>query len=101
MTETSGQSSGLKSIGKLLIAAGGARLIVLPLTGLCNLAIARIVTQAVGIEQFGVVMLVATLCQLLMFADLGTGAAVASSAHNSMSRATPRCFAEPFCRPCG
>lgn len=79
MTETSDQSSGLKSIGRLLMAAGGARLVVLPLTGLCNLAIARIVTQAVGIEQFGVVMLVATLCQLLMFADLGTGAAVASS----------------------
>lgn len=73
------ESSSLKSIGRLLVAAGGARLIVLPLTGLCNLAIARVVTQAVGIDQFGVVMLVATLCQLLMFADLGTGAAVASS----------------------
>ncbi|MGU3501259.1 oligosaccharide flippase family protein [Mycobacterium sp. C31M] len=79
MTDNGSQASGLRAIGRLLMAAGGARLIVLPLTGLCNLAIARIVTQAVGIEQFGVVMLVATLCQLLMFADLGTGAAVASS----------------------
>ncbi len=67
------------SVGRMLLAAGGARLFVLPLTGLCNLAIARLVTQAVGIDQFGVVMLVATLSQLLMFADLGAGAAVATA----------------------
>lgn len=68
-----------RSIGRVLVAAGGARLLVLPLTGLCNLAIARMVTQAVGVDQFGIVMLVATLSQLLMFADLGTGAAVATA----------------------
>lgn len=67
------------SIGRVLVAAGGARLLVLPLTGLSNLVIARLVTQAVGIDQFGVVMLVATISQLLMFADLGTGAAVATA----------------------
>lgn len=74
-----GDKSSLKSIAGVLFAAGGARMLVLPITGLCNLAIARLVTNAVGVDQFGVVMLVATLCQLLMFADLGTGAAVASS----------------------
>lgn len=73
------EKSSLTSIARVLFAAGGARMLVLPITGLCNLAIARLVTDAVGVEQFGVVMLVATLCQLLMFADLGTGAAVASS----------------------
>jgi O-antigen/teichoic acid export membrane protein/capsular polysaccharide biosynthesis protein len=71
--------SNLGSIGRILFAAGGARMLVLPITGLCSLVIARLVTKAVGIDEFGVVMLVATLCQLLMFADLGTGAAVASS----------------------
>lgn len=75
--EDSGEQG--SSIVRLLFAAGGARLLVLPVTGLCNLAIARLVTKAVGIDQFGVVMLVATLCQLLMFADLGTGAAVATA----------------------
>lgn len=73
------EKSNLKSIARVLFAAGGARMLVLPITGLCNLAIARVVTNAVGVDQFGVVMLIATLCQLLMFADLGTGAAVASS----------------------
>lgn len=71
--------AGLASVGRLLAAAGGARILVLPLTGLCSLAIARLVTEAVGIEHFGVVMLVATLSQLLIFADLGTGAAVATA----------------------
>ena len=70
---------GLASMGRVLAVVGGARILVLPLTGLCNLAIARLVTEAVGIDQFGVVMLVATLSQLLMFADLGTGAAVATA----------------------
>ncbi|MCH9734005.1 MAG: hypothetical protein K0U78_05560 [Actinomycetia bacterium] len=69
----------LASVGRVLMAAGGARVLVLPITGLCNLVIARLVTQAVGIDHFGVIMLVATLSQLLMFADLGTGAAVASA----------------------
>jgi len=54
-------------------------MVVLPLTGLANLVIARLITDAVGIEQFGVVMLVATLSQLLIFADLGAGAAVATA----------------------
>ncbi len=62
-------------------------MLVLPLTGLCNLAIARLVTQAVGIDQFGIVMLVATLSQLLMFADLGTGAAVATARAQTGERA--------------
>ena len=69
----------LGSIGRVLVAAGGARLLVLPVTGLANLVIARLITQAVGIDHFGVVMLVATLSQLLMFADIGAGAAVATA----------------------
>lgn len=72
-------TKGASSIARVLLAAGGARIFVLPLTGLCTLAIARVITKAVGIEQFGVVMLVATLSQLLVFADLGAGAAVATA----------------------
>ena len=53
---------------------------MLPLTGLVNLALARLVTTAVGVEAFGPIMLIATLSQLLMFADLGAGAAVATAA---------------------
>lgn len=68
-----------RSIGRVLFAAGGARMLVLPLTGLSNLVIARVVTQEVGVAQFGIVMLVATMSQLLMFADLGSGAAVATA----------------------
>lgn len=80
-------TNGLASIGRVLVAAGGARILVLPLTGVCNLAIARLVTQAVGIDQFGVVMLVATLSQLLIFADLGAGAAVATARARAGDRA--------------
>jgi O-antigen/teichoic acid export membrane protein len=40
--------------------------------------VSRLTTLAVGIDQFGAVMLVAMLSQLLMFADLGAGAAVAT-----------------------
>lgn len=75
-----------RSVGRLLLASGGARLVVLPVSAVCGLTVARLTTLAVGIDQFGVVMLVATLSQLLMFADLGAGAAVASGrarAHES------------------
>jgi O-antigen/teichoic acid export membrane protein len=78
----------LRSIWRLLLASGGARLIVLPVSAVCGLMVARLTTLAVGIDQFGVVMLVATLSQLLMFADLGAGAAVATGrarAHESPS----------------
>lgn len=68
----------LQSISRLLLASGGARLVVLPVSAVCGLIGARLTTLAVGIDQFGAVMLVATLSQLLMFADLGAGAAVAS-----------------------
>lgn len=68
----------LHSIWRLLLASGGARIVVLPVSAVCGLVVARLTTLAVGIDQFGVVMLVATLSQLLMFADLGAGAAVAT-----------------------
>ena len=68
-----------RSVGQILLGAGSARLIALAVNGLSNLAIARLITVAVGIDLFGVVMLVATLCQLLSFADFGAGAAVATA----------------------
>lgn len=77
-----------QSIWRLLLASGGARLVVLPLSAVCGLIVARLTTLAVGIDQFGAVMLVAMLSQLLPFADLGAGAAVATGrarAHNSES----------------
>jgi O-antigen/teichoic acid export membrane protein len=67
------------SIERTLLASGVARLVGLPVTGVSNLIIARLITDAVGIEQFGAVMLIATLSQLLTFADLGAGAAVATA----------------------
>ncbi|WP_156687065.1 lipopolysaccharide biosynthesis protein [Mycobacterium sp. Marseille-P9652] len=75
-------------IWRLILTSGGARLVVLPVSAVCGLVVARLTTLAVGIDQFGVVMLVATLSQLLMFADLGAGAAVATGrtqAHDSPS----------------
>ncbi len=68
-----------RSVGRILLAAGSARLTALAVNGVSNLAIARLITVAVGIDLFGVVMLVATLCQLLSFADFGAGAAVATA----------------------
>src|ERR1700756_591214 len=78
-TEPGNKPMGPRSIGRLLLVAGGARIVVLPITGISHLVIARLITTAAGIEQFGVVMLVATLSQPLMFADLGAGAAVATA----------------------
>jgi hypothetical protein len=69
----------VRSVGRVLLAAGSAQLIVLAVQGLCYLIIARLITVAVGADQFGVVMLVATLSQLLIFADFGVGAAVATA----------------------
>ncbi|BBY63364.1 oligosaccharide flippase family protein [Mycolicibacterium helvum] len=78
--DRSGTSGGLRSIGRLLLVSGGARLIVLPITGLSQLLVARMVTSAVGVEEFGVVMLVATLSlPLAQAADLGAGPAVATA----------------------
>ena len=79
----------VQSIWRLLLASGGARLVVLPMSAVCGLIVARLTTLAVGIDQFGAVMLVAMLSQLLPFADLGAGAAVATGrakAHESPSR---------------
>ena len=102
------QTSGrLHSISGFLLASGGARLVVLPVSAVCGLIGARLTTLAVGIDQFGAVMLVATLSQLLMFADLGAGAAVATGrakAHEtrrelrSSSERCSRRFA-PLCAP--
>ena len=78
-TDRNDKPGGVRSIGRLLLVAGGARMIVLPITGLSHLVIARLITSAAGLEQFGVVMLVATLSQPLLFADLGAGAAVATA----------------------
>jgi O-antigen/teichoic acid export membrane protein len=78
----------VQPIWRLLLASGGARVVVLPLSALCGLIVARLTTLAVGIDQFGAVMLVAMLSQLLPFADLGAGAAVATGrarAHESAS----------------
>ena len=73
-------SGGPRSIGRLLLVSGGARLLVLPVTGFAQLVVARLITSAVGIEQFGVVMLVATLSlPLAQAADLGAGAASATA----------------------
>lgn len=78
-TGRSNSPSRPRSIGRLLLIAGGARAMVLPITGISHLVIARLITSAAGIEQFGVVMLIATLSQPLVFADLGAGAAIATA----------------------
>jgi O-antigen/teichoic acid export membrane protein len=79
-SDRSNTPGGRRSIGRLLLISGGARLIVLPLTGLAQLVVARIITSAVGIEEFGVVMLVATLSlPLAQAADLGAGPAVSTA----------------------
>ena len=66
-------------MARALLASGGARIIVLPVTGITSLLLARFVTDAVGVTVFGAVMLIATLSQLLTFADLGANAAVATA----------------------
>ncbi len=75
-----GSPVALGAIGRLLLVSGGARLIVLPVTGFAQLLAARLVTSAVGLEQYGVVMLVATLSvPLAQAADLGAGPAAATA----------------------
>lgn len=78
---------GQTSVSRVLLASGSARIVTLPVTGVANLVIARWVTQAVGVEQFGEVMLISTLSQLVVFADLGAGAAVATA--RAQMRADP------------
>ncbi|MGO4441822.1 lipopolysaccharide biosynthesis protein [Mycobacterium sp. 2YAF39] len=79
-SDRSSATGGSRSIGRLLLVSGGARLIVLPVTALAQVLVARIITSAVGIEQFGVVMLVATLSMpLAQAADLGAGPAVSTA----------------------
>jgi O-antigen/teichoic acid export membrane protein len=68
-----------RAITRPLIATAGARLVVLPITAAANLVTARLITDAVGVELFGTVMLIATLSQVLSFADLGVGAPVATA----------------------
>lgn len=60
---------------------------VLPLTGVCSILTARLVTDAYGVDGYAIFSLIAALPFLFPFIDLGVGAAVANAAGALPARA--------------
>ena len=65
---------------RAILSSAGARVAVLPVTGVCSILTARLVTDAFGVGGYAVFALVAALPFLFPFIDLGVGAAVANAA---------------------
>lgn len=65
---------------RAILSSAGARLTVLPVTGLCSILTARLVTDAYGVDGYAIFSLIAALPFLFPFIDLGVGAAVANAA---------------------
>ncbi|WP_156165142.1 hypothetical protein [Demequina silvatica] len=67
------------TIRRDLVATAGSRLAVLPVSAISALLTARLVVEATGAEQYGLISLIGQLFLMLPFADLGLGVAVARS----------------------
>ncbi|MET4639855.1 oligosaccharide flippase family protein [Mycetocola sp. 2940] len=65
---------------RAILSSAGARVAVLPLTGICSILTARLVTETYGVEGYAIFSLIAALPFLFPFIDLGVGAAVANAA---------------------
>ena len=63
-----------------IIRSAGSRIIVLPISGVAAVAVARLVSSSAGADGFALYTLVATLPALIPFTDLGTGAALTNAA---------------------
>lgn len=70
----------VSSAARGVISSAGARFAVLPVTGICSILTARIVTEIYGVDGYAIFSLVAALPLLFPFIDLGVGAAVANAA---------------------
>ena len=74
-----GKANG-RHAAQAILSSAGARVAVLPLTGVCSILTARLVTDTYGVDGYAVFSLIAALPFLFPFIDLGVGAAVANAA---------------------
>ncbi|MFU8945158.1 lipopolysaccharide biosynthesis protein [Mycetocola zhadangensis] len=65
---------------RAILSSTGARMAVLPLTGVCSILTARLVIDTYGVDGYAIFSLIAALPFLFPFIDLGVGAAVANAA---------------------
>lgn len=72
---------------RAILSSAGARVAVLPITGVCSILTARLVTNAYGVDGYAIFSLIAALPFLFPFIDLGVGAAVANAAGALPARA--------------
>jgi hypothetical protein len=68
------------------IASAGARLAILPFTGVAAILTARLLSGSTGIPAYATYALVASIPLLFSFADLGVGSAVTNAAGYSFAR---------------
>jgi O-antigen/teichoic acid export membrane protein len=68
------------------IASAGARLAILPFTGVAAILTARLLSGSLGISAYATYALVASIPLLFTFADLGVGSAVTNAAGYSSAR---------------
>lgn len=76
----------VSSAARAILSSAGARLAVLPLTGVCSILTARMVTGTYGVDGYAIFSVIAALPFLFPFIDLGVGAAVANAAGALPSR---------------
>jgi O-antigen/teichoic acid export membrane protein len=75
-----------ESIVRRFVASAGARLAVLPFTGVAAILTARLLSGSLGIPAYATYALVATIPLFFTFADLGVGSAVTNAAGYSSAR---------------
>ena len=68
------------SSARTAIVSAGARIAILPLTGITSIALARTVTGQFGVEAYAVFSLIVSLPLLVPVIDLGLGASVTNAA---------------------
>jgi O-antigen/teichoic acid export membrane protein len=68
------------SMVRRFVASAGARLVILPFTGVAAILTARLLSGSLGISAYATYALIAGIPLLLSFADLGVGSAVTNAA---------------------
>jgi O-antigen/teichoic acid export membrane protein len=74
------------SIVRRFITSAGARLAILPFTGVAAILTARLLSGTLGIPAYATYALIAGIPLLFVFADLGIGSAVTNAAGYSSAR---------------
>lgn len=69
----------LSNTTRELLASASARLLVMPISGAASILTARLITETLGVDTYGLFALCMSVFLLFPFADLGSGAALTNA----------------------